>query len=115
MVPLVRVVGRRRAMEMLMSGRFVSADEAERYGLVNRIVSSGMLAEEARNWATELAQASRFTLAFGKQAFYHQVDLEEPVAYGYAKEAIAMNALSEDAREGIQAFLEKREPEWRDR
>lgn len=115
MVPLVRVVGRRRAMEMLMSGRFVPAEEAERFGLVNRIVPAERLAEEARNWAMELAQASRFTLAFGKQAFYHQVDLEEPVAYGYAKEAIAMNALAEDAQEGMKAFLEKRKPEWRDR
>jgi len=115
MVPLVRVVGRRRAMEMLMSGRFVPAEEAERFGLVNRIVPAENLAEEARNWAMELAQASRFTLAFGKQAFYHQVDLEEPVAYGYAKEAIAMNALAEDAQEGMKAFLEKRKPEWRDR
>lgn len=115
MVPLVRVVGRRRAMEMLMSGRFIPAEEAERFGLVNRIVPAEKLAEEARNWAMELAQASRFTLAFGKQAFYHQVDLEEPVAYGYAKEAIAINALAEDAQEGMKAFLEKRKPEWRDR
>ncbi len=115
MVPLVRVVGRRRAMEMLVSGRFVPADEAERFGLVNRIVPAEKLAEETRNWAMELAQASRFTLAFGKQAFYHQVGLEETVAYGYAKEAIAMNALAEDAQEGMRAFLEKRRPEWRDR
>jgi enoyl-CoA hydratase/carnithine racemase len=115
MVPLVRVVGRRRAMEMLVSGRFVSAEEAEKFGLVNRIVPAEKLAEETRDWAMELAQASRFTLAFGKQAFYHQVDLEETVAYGYAKEAIAMNALAEDAQEGMRAFLEKRKPEWRDR
>lgn len=115
MVPLVRVVGRRRAIEMLMSGRFVSAEEAERFGLVNRVVSPERLAEEARNWAMELSQASRFTLAFGKQAFYHQVDSEEAAAYGYAKEAIAMNALAEDAQEGMQAFLEKRKPLWRDR
>ncbi len=115
MVPLIRVVGRRRAMEMLMSGRFVSAEEAEKIGLVNRVVPAETLPEETRNWATELAGASRFTLAFGKQAFYHQADLEETVAYGYAKEAIAMNALAEDAQEGMRAFLEKREPKWRDR
>jgi enoyl-CoA hydratase/carnithine racemase len=114
MVPLVRVIGRRRAMEMLMSGRFVSAEEAERFGLVNRVVPEQGLAEETRKWATELAQASRFTLAFGKQAFYHQVDSEEALAYGYAKEAIVMNALAEDAQEGMRAFLEKRKPEWRD-
>ena len=115
MVPLVRVIGRRRAMEMLMSGRFVSAAEAERFGLVNRVVPADRLAEEARNWAMDLAQASRFTLAFGKQAFYHQIDLAEAAAYGYAKEAIALNALAEDAQEGMGAFLEKRKPVWRDR
>jgi enoyl-CoA hydratase/carnithine racemase len=115
MVPLVRVVGRRRAMEMLMSGRFVPAEEAERFGLVNRVVPADALARETRTWAVELARASRFTLAFGKQAFYHQLDLDEAAAYGYAKEAIAMNALAEDAQEGMGAFLEKREPQWRDR
>ena len=115
MVPLVRVIGRRRAMEMLLTGRFISAEEAERFGLVNRIVPSDRLAEETRKWALELAEFSRFTLAFGKQAFYHQIDLDEDAAYGYAKEAIAMNCLAEDAQEGISAFLEKRTPQWLNR
>jgi enoyl-CoA hydratase/carnithine racemase len=115
MIPLVRVIGRRRAMDMLLSGRFVSAEEAERFGLVNRIVPPDQLAEETRKWAMELAQFSKFTLALGKQAFYEQIDLDERSAYNYAKEIIAMNCMADDAREGMDAFLGKRKPEWRDR
>lgn len=112
MVPLVRVIGRRRAMDMLLSGRFISAEEAEKFGLVNRIVSPYILEEETRKWALELAQFSRMTLSLGKQAFYEQVDLGEKAAYGHAKDVIALNCMAEDAREGMSAFLEKRKPEW---
>jgi len=115
MIPLVRVVGRRRAMEMLLSGRFISADEALQFGLVNRVVAPDQLAEETREWALELARFSSFTLALGKRAFYEQIDLDEKSAYAYAKEVIAMNCLAEDAAEGMNAFLEKRRPQWRDR
>lgn len=113
MVPLVRLIGRRRAMDMLLSGRFISAAEAERFGLVNRVVPAASLAEEARRWALELAQLSPFSLALGKQAFYEQVDLDEESAYNAAKEVITVNCLAEDAREGMAAFLEKRVPVWR--
>jgi enoyl-CoA hydratase/carnithine racemase len=115
MVPLVRVVGRRRAMDMLLTGRFVSAAEAERYGLVNRVVPADHLVEATRKWALELAQFSRFTLALGKQAFYEQVDLDERSAYDHAKEIIAMNCLADDAQEGMSAFLEKRSPKFQGR
>jgi enoyl-CoA hydratase/carnithine racemase len=115
MIPLVRVIGRRRAMDMLLSGRFVSAEEAFQFGLVNRVVPPERLAEEARNWAMELAQASSFTLSLGKRAFYSQIDLDERSAYDYAKEIIAMNCMSEDAFEGMSAFIEKRKPAWRNR
>jgi enoyl-CoA hydratase/carnithine racemase len=114
MVPLVRVVGRRRAMEMLLSGRFISSDEALSFGLVNRVVAPDRLAEETRKWAYDIAQFSRFTLALGKRAFYEQVDLDEKSAYAYAKEVISMNCMAEDAAEGMNAFLEKRKPQWRD-
>ena len=114
-VPLVRVIGRRRAMEMLLTGRFISADEAERFGLVNQVVSPDKLSQETRNLAMEMAQYSRYTLAFGKQTFYSQVDLNEPSAYEYATHAIAMNCLDEDAQEGMQAFLKKRAPVWKNR
>ncbi len=112
MIPLVRVVGRRRAMDMLLSGRFVSAEEAFQFGLVNKVVPPEKLAEETRNWALELAQASPFVLSLGKQAFYSQVDLGERPAYDYAKEVIAMNCMAEDAFEGMSAFIEKRKPVW---
>jgi len=115
MIPLVRLIGRRRAMEMLLTGRFVSAQEAEHFGLVNRLVAADQLAEETRKWALELAQFSRFTLALGKQAFYEQIDLDETSAYNYAKEIISINCMAEDAQEGMGAFLEKRKPQWRDR
>lgn len=114
-VPLVRVIGRRRAMEMLLSGRFVSAKEAERFGLVNRIVDSDKLAQQTREWAMEIAQYSRYTLAFGKQAFYEQIDLEEASAYNYVTNAMAINCLSEDAQEGMMAFVEKRTALWKNR
>jgi enoyl-CoA hydratase/carnithine racemase len=115
MVPLVRVIGRRRALEMLLTGRFVSAAEAERFGLVNRLVPVDQLLEETRKWALEMAQFSRFTLSLGKRAFYEQVDLPEVSAYAHAKDVIAMNCLAEDAREGMSAFLEKRPASWKDR
>jgi enoyl-CoA hydratase/carnithine racemase len=102
-------------MEMLLLGRFITADEAERFGLVNRIVAPDRLAEQTRNWALEMAQCSRYTLAFGKEAFYKQVDLADKSAYNFATNAMVMNCLAEDAQEGMLAFLEKREPVWKDR
>ena len=115
MVPLCRVIGRRRSLEMLLTGRFISAQEAEKFGLVNRVVDPDKLAEETENWAMEIAQYSRFTLEFGKKTFYNQIDQNESSAYNYAKEAIAINCLAEDAKEGMKAVLEKRKPEWRNR
>ena len=99
---------------MLLSGRFISSDEALSFGLVNRVVAPDRLAEETRKWAYDIAQFSRFTLALGKRAFYEQVDLDEKSAYAYAKEVISMNCMAEDAAEGMNAFLEKRKPQWRD-
>ncbi|UCD32231.1 MAG: enoyl-CoA hydratase [Desulfobacterales bacterium] len=114
-VPLVRAIGRKRAIEMLISGRFVSAKEAETYGLVHRIVAPDKLAEQTRAWAMELAEYSRYTLAFGKQTFYKQIDLDAQSAYDYASNAMVMNCLAEDAQEGMTAFLEKRKAEWKHR
>ena len=112
-IPLVRAIGRRRAMEMLLTGRFVSANEAERFGLVNYVVAPDRLAAETRNLAMEIAQYSRFTLAFGKQAFYNQIDLDEPAAYNYATDAMVVNCLAADAQEGMTAFLAKRQAIWK--
>ena len=100
-------------MDMLLTGRFVSAEEAEGFGLINRIAAADKLAEETRNWAMEIAQYSRFTLAFGKQAFYNQIDLDEPAAYNYTADAMVVGCLAADAQEGMAAFLEKRQPIWK--
>lgn len=112
-IPLVRVIGRRRAMEMLLTGRFVSAQEAQSIGLVNRVVEPDKLAAETRRLAKEISSYSRFTLAFGKKTFYRQVDMDEPEAYAYASEMMAANCLAEDAQEGMAAFLEKRDAVWK--
>jgi enoyl-CoA hydratase/carnithine racemase len=113
MVPLVRLIGRRRAMEMLLTGRFISADEAFDFGLINRVTNPEALQDETKAWALKISEASRFTLAFGKDAFYRQVDMSESMAYDYTKEAIALNCLAHDAQEGMTAFLEKRSPAWK--
>jgi enoyl-CoA hydratase/carnithine racemase len=115
MIPLIRVIGRRRAMEMLLTGRFISSEEALGFGLVNRVVPLDRLAEETRKWALELSRFSSFTVALGKRAFYEQIDLDEKSAYAYAREVISMNCTAEDAAEGMNAFIEKRKPQWRDR
>ena len=115
MVPLVRAVGRKRAIEMLLTGRFISAEEAERYGLVNRVVPFEQFAEETRKLALEIAQFSKFTVSLGKNAFYSQVDLSEKSAYDFAKETMVLNCEADDAQEGMLAFLEKRKPKWQDR
>lgn len=115
MIPLFRAIGRKRALEMLLTGRFISASEAERLGLVNRVVAPEELAEETRKLALEMAQYSKFTLSLGKHAFYSQLDMNEKCAYQFAKEVIAMNCTAADAQEGMQAFLEKRAPKWQGR
>lgn len=115
MVPLSRVIGRRRALDMLFTGRNISATEAENFGLVNRVVDADELLKETETWANEIAKFSLRTLESGKKAFYHQVNLDDNLAYNYAKEAISKDCLSEDAQEGMSAFLEKRKPIWKDK
>jgi enoyl-CoA hydratase/carnithine racemase len=112
-VPLSRAVGRKKALEMLLTGRAISAEEAERNGLINKVVPQERLAEETLNLARHIIQASPLTLALGKQSFYAQIESEEKQAYDYAKEVMALNAMTEDAREGISAFLQKRTPKWK--
>ncbi len=113
MVALTRAIGRKRAMEMLLTGDFIDATTAERWGLINRAVSPERLHDEVRALAAKLAAASAFTVGLGKAAFYAQIDLAQPQAYAYAKEVMSMNALDADAREGIGAFLERRSPAWK--
>ncbi|MEO8026416.1 MAG: enoyl-CoA hydratase [Bryobacteraceae bacterium] len=112
MVALTRAIGRKRAMEMLLTGKPVDAATAADWGLVNRVVPAAGLESETRKLAAQVADASSFTVGLGKQAFYSQIDLDQPKAYAYAKEVMSMNALAADAQEGIGAFLEKRQPCW---
>ena len=113
MVALARAVGRKRALEMLLTGTPIDACTAEEWGLVNRVVPAAKLTEETRALAARIADASPLTVSIGKQAFYAQIELDQAKAYSYAKEIMTLNAMAEDAQEGIDAFLEKRQPCWR--
>ncbi len=116
MVAVTRAIGRKAAMEMLLTGRFFPAEEAKSLGLVNRVVAVADLAKETEKLAEEIAQASGFTLGIGKQAFYAQVDQEDDKAFQFAKHTITMNAMAEDAQCGIQAFLDKKKDiTWKNR
>ncbi len=114
MVALSRNVGRKRAMEMLLLGEMIDADDAAAYGLINRVVAPQKVLMEALAMAEKIAEKSSTTIAIGKSTFYRQV--EEPLgeAYDTAAEAMAANMMIADAEEGLDAFLEKRTPEWRD-
>ena len=112
MVALSRAVGRKRALQMLLTGDPIDAVTAAEWGLINKVVADAELARTTRELAAKIAAASNFTVALGKQAFYAQVDLDQPKAYAYAKEIMSMNSLAADAQEGISAFLGKRQACW---
>ena len=112
MVALSRAVGRKRTLEMLLTGTPIDALTAAEWGLVNRVVPATELQAETRKLAMRIADASELVVAIGKQAYYTQIDLDQTKAYAYAKEVMSMNALASDAQEGITAFLEKRSPGW---
>jgi enoyl-CoA hydratase/carnithine racemase len=112
MVALSRAIGRKRALEMLLTGELIDARTAADWGLVNRVVPAGELREATLAMAAKIAEASALTVAIGKQAYYTQIDLDQAKAYAYTKEVMAMNNLAADAQEGITAFLEKRPARW---
>lgn len=112
MVALTRAIGRKKALEMLLTGDPISASEALAAGLVNRVVPAAELAAETEALAARIAAASPTVVSLGKQAFYHQVELSQADAYTYAKECMSQNALLADAQEGMCAFLQKRQPRW---
>jgi enoyl-CoA hydratase/carnithine racemase len=115
MVALTRAIGRKRAMQMLLTGELIDAHTAADWGLINRAVPATELHGAVCGLAQQIVSASAITVGLGKQAFYSQIDLDQPKAYAYAKEVMSMNALAEDAQEGISAFLEKRVPCWKGR
>jgi enoyl-CoA hydratase/carnithine racemase len=115
MVPLSRSIQKKRALDMLFSGRFISAQEAKEFGLINRVVEPKDLERSTVEWACEITQYSLQTLELGKRAFYQQINKSKADAYEYAIETMAKNCLSEDAQEGMRAFLEKRSPVWKER
>ena len=115
MVALSRNVSRKHAMEMLLTGDMISADDALRIGLVNRVVAAGHEHKEAMKLAEKIAAKSALTVKTGKEAFYRQAEMPLADAYKYASEVMVENMLARDAEEGIGAFIEKRPPTWEDR
>jgi enoyl-CoA hydratase/carnithine racemase len=115
MVALSRNVARKHAMEMLLTGELISAEDAMRMGIVNRVVEPGNEREEAIKLAKVVAAKSAYTLKVGKEAFYRQLEMPLGEAYRYASEVMVENMLAHDAEEGIGAFIEKRQPKWEDR
>src|SRR6185312_219125 len=114
MVALTRAVGRKAAMEMLLTGELIDAATAKQLGLVNRVVPAAELRGATDALARQIAGKSGFTVALGKEAFYRQAEMDLAGAYAYAREVMTKNMLAEDAAEGISAFIEKRPPVWRD-
>jgi enoyl-CoA hydratase/carnithine racemase len=113
-VAVARNVGRKHAMEMLLTGRFVDAATAERWGLINRAVPLAQLDMEVMSLVNELALLSPYALRIGKEGFYQQVEEKQSEAYRLMAEAISCNAVAPDGQEGIAAFVEKRAPVWKD-
>ena len=112
MVALSRSVGRKKAMEMLLTGDLIPASEALATGLVNKVVPAAELESATRALAEKIAAASPLVVGVGKQAFYRQLEMPQHQAYDYAMEVMSFNATFADAQEGMCAFLEKRHPHW---
>jgi enoyl-CoA hydratase/carnithine racemase len=114
MVALSRNVSRKHAMEMLLTGDFVSAERAEAIGLVNQVVADADVTGAALTLARKITSKSQMTLQTGKKAFYEQAEMGLADAYHHASQVMVDNMLKQDAEEGINAFIEKRKPEWKD-
>ncbi len=114
-VPVSRTLGRKRCLELLMTGDMIDAETAERWGLVNRVAPAGKLRDETLVLAEKLASKSPLALEMGKQAYYGMADMEYGKALAYTNELFAALCMTEDAKEGIDAFLNRRTPEWKKR
>jgi len=115
MVALSRNVGRKQAMEMLLTGERVEADQAMQWGLINKVVDDDQLDGAVKEMTDKIISKSPLTLAIGKEAYYRQLDLNIEDAYAYASKTMTRNMLARDAEEGIDAFIEKRDPTWEGR
>jgi enoyl-CoA hydratase/carnithine racemase len=115
MVALSRNVARKHAMEMLLTGDAVSAEDAYRMGLVNRVVHPGLERAEALAFARKIAAKSSHIVKIGKEGFYRQAEMNLASAYRYVTEVMVENLMARDAEEGLNAFIDKREPKWEDR
>jgi enoyl-CoA hydratase/carnithine racemase len=113
MVAVARNVGRKRAMELALSGDVIDARTALDWGLVNKVVPAAELDEAVRDLLERTTRGSALSKAIGKQALYTQIDLDQQKAYAHAVEVMASTSQLPDAQEGIRAFLEKRKPRWR--
>jgi enoyl-CoA hydratase/carnithine racemase len=114
MVALSRNISSKHAMEMLLAGDLIDAETAATFGLINRVVSEETLSEYTMGVAAKIASKSSMTLATGKQAFYRQREMPLAQAYEYTSQIMVENMLKHDAEEGINAFIEKRAPQWQD-
>jgi enoyl-CoA hydratase/carnithine racemase len=112
MVALSRNVARKHAMEMLLTGDFISADDALRIGLVNRVVPAGREVHAALALARKIAGKSSHVVRIGKQAYYRQLEMSLDEAYRYTAEVMVENLMAKDAQEGMSAFIAKRPPKW---
>ena len=114
-VPLSRSLGRKRCLEMLLTGDMIDAEDAERWGLVNKVVPGDQLEGETMALANKLAEKSPLALQMGKQSFYGMSDMEFGKALEYSNETFAALCVTEDAQEGVDAFLNKRKPVWKEK
>jgi enoyl-CoA hydratase/carnithine racemase len=112
MVAVSRAIGRKKAMEMLLTGDKVPAQEAAIIGLVNKVVLAEHLESATRELALKIVESSPLVIGIGKQAFYRQVEMPQRAAYDYTAEVMALNAIAADAQEGFGAFIGKRKPQW---
>ncbi len=114
-IPVAKCVGRKKALELLMYGDLIKADEALSLGLINKIVPDEDLETEALNWAGQLAAKSPVAVQIAKTAFYRSEDMHYDAKFAYMNEAFARLCTSSDAKEGVRAFFEKRTPEWQEK
>ena len=115
MVAISRNLSNKHSMEMLLTGELISSDKAAKIGLINDVIEINKLKDFVLNKAQKISKKSSVTLKIGKEAFYKQLDMKLSDAYDYASRVMVQNMLKPDAKEGIDAFIDKREPIWKDK